>query len=82
MGLADELRDQEKLSRERMPDAFWSEIDKTTERLRLERLSETCAQVGDAMPSFELPNALGQIVCSIDLLRQGPLVASFYRGGW
>ncbi len=37
---------------------------------------------GDAAPAFNLPNAKGETVSSGDLLAKGPLVISFYRGGW
>ncbi|MCJ1320465.1 hypothetical protein MMC15_005804 [Xylographa vitiligo] len=39
-------------------------------------------QVGDTLPEFHLSNALGQQVHSADLLAQGPLLISFYRGEW
>jgi len=37
---------------------------------------------GDKAPSFELSNALGKMVSSASLFKDGPLVVSFYRGGW
>jgi len=37
---------------------------------------------GDRAPRFSLPNAKGETVSSADLLAKGPLVVSFYRGGW
>ena len=37
---------------------------------------------GDPMPPFLLPNAEGELVASADLLARGPLVVSFFRGGW
>ncbi|MCJ1395739.1 hypothetical protein MMC18_008625 [Xylographa bjoerkii] len=39
-------------------------------------------QVGDQLPEFQLSNAFGQQVHSADLLAQGPLLISFYRGEW
>ncbi len=38
--------------------------------------------VGDTAPNFTLPNALGQPITLADLLRQGPVVVTFYRGEW
>lgn len=38
--------------------------------------------VGDALPEVTLPNALGQTVTLQTLLQEGPLVLTFYRGGW
>ena len=39
-------------------------------------------QVGDTVPSFKLPDAVGQMVSSIDLLAKGPMLLTFYRGEW
>lgn len=39
-------------------------------------------QVGDAAPAFSLPDALGVQVSSADLLAEGPIVVTFYRGDW
>ena len=37
---------------------------------------------GDHAPEFELPNARGERVSLTSMLRRGPVVLSFYRGGW
>jgi peroxiredoxin len=39
-------------------------------------------KVGDSVPDFALPNQRGETVQFADLVRQGPVVISFYRGGW
>lgn len=36
----------------------------------------------DQIPSFSLPNQSGNLISSDELLKNGPLVISFYRGGW
>jgi peroxiredoxin len=38
--------------------------------------------IGDRAPNFTLPDALGQPITLADLLSQGPVVATFYRGEW
>jgi peroxiredoxin len=38
--------------------------------------------VGDTAPNFTLPDALGEPITLADLLVQGPVVATFYRGEW
>ncbi len=38
--------------------------------------------VGDRAPDFVLPNATGQSVRLSDLLADGPVVLTFYRGAW
>lgn len=39
-------------------------------------------KVGDTAPNFELPSASGETVELSTLLAQGPVVLTFYRGGW
>ena len=38
--------------------------------------------LADASTPFALPDSRGRYVSSLDLLERGPLVLSFYRGGW
>ena len=38
--------------------------------------------VGEAIPQFSLPNANGERVSIADYVKNGPVVLSFYRGGW
>jgi peroxiredoxin len=39
-------------------------------------------KAGDIAPSFTLNDANGQPVSSVELLKHGPLVVTFYRGVW
>jgi peroxiredoxin len=39
-------------------------------------------KVGDKLPSFTLTDALNKEVRSADLLAQGPILLTFYRGEW
>ncbi|KIV86668.1 hypothetical protein PV11_02265 [Exophiala sideris] len=39
-------------------------------------------QAGDDLPGFRLTNAVGNEVTSTELLAQGPLLITFYRGEW
>ena len=45
-------------------------------------INENALNVGDTVPDFEMPNQLGDPVKLSDLLADGPLVISFYRGAW
>lgn len=44
--------------------------------------AERATNVGDIAPRFTLPNATGDTVTLKDLLHDGPVVLSFYRGSW
>ena len=39
-------------------------------------------KVGDRAPAFRLPDSEGATVTSAELLANGPLVVTFYRGAW
>jgi peroxiredoxin len=52
------------------------------EELRATFAVEATAKAGDQAPGFELPDARGGQVSLSSLLRHGPAVVTFYRGGW
>ncbi len=39
-------------------------------------------EIGERVPSFTLPNAVGSTVALDDRLKDGPVVVVFYRGAW
>ncbi len=43
---------------------------------------ESALHAGQTAPGFDLPDAEGAQVRLADLLAKGPVVVSFYRGGW
>ncbi|MGJ8725847.1 MAG: peroxiredoxin-like family protein [Roseibacillus sp.] len=43
---------------------------------------ESAKQVGDLAPDFTLTNATGKEVTLSDELKKGPVVLTWYRGGW
>jgi peroxiredoxin len=45
-------------------------------------IAEKALKAGDRAPDFALPDVRGGVVRLTELLRQGPVVLSFYRGGW
>ena len=55
---------------------------RATEDLRSSAIMEGVVKVGDPAPQFELQNAAGNRIRLKDLLSEGPLVLSFYRGKW
>jgi peroxiredoxin len=45
-------------------------------------LAKTALKVGDRAPSIVLSNAKGETVDVSALLKKGPVIVAFYRGGW
>lgn len=56
--------------------------DEFLERLDAGQVAAEACKPGDRMPAFLLPNAEGHLIASGELLSQGPLVVTFFRGGW
>lgn len=53
-----------------------------TKKLKASGIEKSGLQVGDKIEDFSLPNAVGQMLNLYDLLTKGPVVLTFYRGGW
>jgi hypothetical protein len=57
-------------------------MHRATEELKASGIEERALKVGDRAPSLTLFNQDHVEVSSSDLLREGPLVVSFFRGHW
>ncbi|MDR5781574.1 peroxiredoxin-like family protein [Caballeronia sp. LZ065] len=55
---------------------------RTTAELVASGQAERSLKVGDPAPTFTLTTAEGERVSSTEMLEQGPLVVTFYRGVW
>jgi peroxiredoxin len=64
-----------------IPEAIGTRIDTGVSEIDESGVAPGLA-VGDTAPNFTLPDALGQPITLADLLLQGPVVATFYRGEW
>jgi hypothetical protein len=82
MNLKSQLDAQQRQSHELIPAETRTLMDEATDALRQSGIVARSLKVGETMPAFALPNATGRVVSSAELLANGPLVVSFYRGGW
>ena len=57
-------------------------MDRATAELKATGIEERALKVGDRAPDFTLFNQDHAEIDSTDLLRQVPLVVSFFRGHW
>jgi len=53
-----------------------------TEKLIASGVAEQSIRVGETAPDFTLPNAQGSDLTLLALLKNGPVVLTFYRGEW
>lgn len=65
-----------------MPKDIFDLMAKTTDTLVATGIANDALTVGDDAPDFSLPNVTGELITLAELLAHGPVVLSFYRGGW
>jgi len=82
MSLADNLAATRAASATRIPPEKAAIMHRATDDLRRSGIMDRIVKVGSAAPAFALANYDGSRVSSVELLRRGPLVVSFFRGSW
>ncbi|MCC7412746.1 MAG: AhpC/TSA family protein [Gammaproteobacteria bacterium] len=80
--LAVQLETQQRQSAEKMPAEIRAKMARADEALAASGLPARSLREGRTVPDFTLPNARGEDVSLAALLARGPVVLSFYRGGW
>ena len=66
----------------RLAPDFTDIVDRMVGRLKAAGAGETAPAVGEQMPPFVLPDEQGHLVSLGQLIEQGPVVISFFRGHW
>ena len=66
----------------KIPDEAAAVMARALSELKSSELEKASLKKGSKCPEFSLPNAHGKLVSVNGLLRQGPVVLVFYRGGW
>ncbi|RFU80737.1 thioredoxin-like fold [Trichoderma arundinaceum] len=80
--LASQLSNLAEGVKQNAPAPIVSIIDESIAGLKASFDKSAVIQAGATLPSFKLPNALGQEVTSESLLAKGPVLITFYRGEW
>jgi len=68
--------------RSQVPAEVLVKMNKATQDLTNSDILNGSLQVGEFVPDFTLPNQQGELRQLSSLLKNGPLIISFYRGGW
>ncbi len=82
MSLTTALSHQRNQSRQPIPSEMKAIMQQATDELRKSGIVDQSLNVGGKAPDFSLPNMWGTEVKLSNQLRKGPVVLSFYRGGW
>ena len=82
MGLGTEMAAQAAERRKSRPPEITALFDRCIDEVRDAGVERDALGVGASAPDFTLPDATGEEVRLSDLTAAGPVVISFYRGGW
>lgn len=80
--LAEHIAEYEEQKKQRVPADILEVMDETTDELKQTGIENSAIKTGDTAPSFSLLNHLEEERSLDALLKGGPIVLSFYRGGW
>jgi hypothetical protein len=80
--LTEELKDFRNQARRSIPVEKLNVMDRATQDLARSGIIQKSLKVGDIAPDFGLPDIQGKRVCLSELLALGPVVLTFFRGGW
>ncbi|WP_159023383.1 peroxiredoxin-like family protein [Formosa sp. L2A11] len=61
---------------------FMKRVDECIAESKAFEQGENAIRIGEEAPKFKLPNARGKNVSLENLLENGPVVITFYRGNW
>lgn len=80
--LQDAMNERQASSASKKPEKAKLTMQQATEELRASGIIEKAINEGGDYIDFELPNIEGKTVKISDKLKDGPVVLTFYRGGW
>jgi hypothetical protein len=82
MSLKEQLAEYRAGWHQRVPAERQAIMQRHIDALRNGPISRNTLKVGDRAPAIVLGNAKGETVDVGTLLRKGPVIVTFYRGGW
>ena len=82
MSLCDQIAALKEQARGKMDPEVLRTMAAATAELAQSGLAEGALKEGDTAPPFALPDVIGEVATLEGLLAKGPVVLSFYRGGW
>ena len=82
MSLKEQLAEYRAGWYQRVPAERQAIMQRHIDQLRSGAIARTMLKVGDRAPAIVLENAKGATVDVATLLKKGPVIVTFYRGGW
>ncbi|MDX8391485.1 MAG: peroxiredoxin-like family protein [Mariprofundaceae bacterium] len=82
MNLTQQLEDfKQQMSGQLQPEVL-ATMQQAGADLKCSGIDDQALKAGDMAPDFDLPELAGDRVRLVDVLKNGPVVISFYRGAW
>ena len=82
MSLADELEALKRAWSERVGPEVAGLVEENNNALRASGIQDRALKAGERFPTLVLPDQLNRPIDLAKLMAKGPLVVTFYRGGW
>lgn len=82
MSLQDQIAEYKAAFVKKAPLEVQELMKQATKNLAETGIVDKAPKVSEKLPAFSLPNQKGETVNLEDLLAKGPVVMTFYRGGW
>ena len=82
MSLKEQLAQLKAAADERLPGDRKAAMQRHIDELRAGAISRTMLKVGNRAPDIALENAKGERIDVSAPLKKGPVIVTFYRGGW
>lgn len=80
--LTEQLKERAEVSAQNSPQKTRMIMENAIEELRNSTVMQSALKKGDKIPKFSLNDVKRGKVDSHELLKKGPLIITFYRGGW
>lgn len=65
-----------------LPQEILEAFGRSIEDLKTKNMEKNSIQIGERIPAFSLPNALGKMINSDEVLKNNKMILAFYRGSW
>ena len=82
MTLKEQLDARRAMSIQKSPPGRSAAFQRGVDELIADGIADRAVKEGDVAPNFTLPNARGEQISLYACLENGPVVLTFYRGGW
>jgi len=82
MSLQEQLTNLKEANLAKFPEEIKNVIFDDLNKLNKSGIVEAAPKTGDTLPDFSLPNHRGEVTSIAELRKKGPVVVTFYRGGW